>query len=107
MNMSLIIILKHTHLPQIIPYSKVAPTTLLRATTTNAMPAWRIEVIDDDNDDDDAALEDELAEGEESEAEVPFSAKALAWKASNVFALVSTALMLNTIPDSQWEIGLV
>jgi len=67
------------------------------------MPASRIEVLDND----DAELEDELAEGDESEAAVPFSARALAWKASNEFALVSTALMLNTIPDSQCEMGLV
>lgn len=66
------------------------------------MPASRIEVLDEE-----ALLEVELAEGDDSEAAVALSARALAWKASNVFALVSTALMLNTIPDSQCETGLV
>jgi len=68
------------------------------------MPASRIEVIDDDAL---LLLLVELAEGEDSEAAVALSARALAWKASNVFALVSTALILNTIPDSQCEMGLV
>jgi len=61
------------------------------------MPASRIGDIDE------ALLLDELAdEGEDSEE---LSERALAWKASNELVLFSTALILNTIPDSQWETG--
>jgi len=62
------------------------------------MPASRIGDIDE------ALLLDELAdEGEDSEE---LSERALAWNASNELVLFSTALILNTIPDSQWETGL-